>query len=539
MEVDYSLYLVTDSTEPILKGRDLSQVVDAAIQGGVTVVQFRKKTGDTKELVREAAELHKITKAAGIPLLINDRVDVAIAVGCEGVHIGQDDIDIATARKLLGKNAIIGVTASSIEEALRAAEDGADYLGLGTVFATPTKENAKSIVGCIGIRSFLEALAPQFPDLPTVCIGGVNAANIQRVVYQCRTPRKQLSGVAVVSAIVSAPDPKKAASTLKSLLGEPPPFARPPPSTASTMTIDLEFLALQVPVISKALFKAESKPLCHNMTNMVVQNIAANIAICIGGSPIMSNNGVEAPDLAKNGGSLVINMGTVTPEQIENYLAALRAYNAVGGPVVLDPVGAGATAQRRHAVKALVEGGQFDLIKGNESEIKAVAAITTSKATSEPEDEAEQQKGVDSGPSTLRFDQQVKLVKNLALTHRTIVLMTGVRDILSDGKRVVAIDNGHAYLGNITGSGCTLGTTTAAFLAAYREDGFMAVLTAVLAFEIAAERAAVRREVRGPGTFVPAWLDELYSMRTGATKDWWVAARITDLSACTIIGEHE
>ncbi|KAE9983287.1 hypothetical protein BLS_004709 [Venturia inaequalis] len=537
MKADYSLYLVTDSTEPILKGRNLPEIVQAAIQGGVTIVQFRKKTGDTKELIREAKELHAITKAAGVPLLINDRVDVAIAVGCEGVHIGQDDIDIATARKLLGKDAIIGMTASSIEEVLKAAEDGADYLGLGTVFATLTKENAKSIVGCAGIRSFLHALAPRFPDLPTVCIGGVNTTNIQRVIYQCHTPSKQLSGVAIVSAIVSAPDPKKAANTLKSLLIKPPPFARPIPERASIMPIDLDLLAVQVPLISQALFDAKSKPLCHNMTNMVVQNIAANVAICIGGSPIMSNNGAEAPDLAKLGGSLVINMGTVTAQQIENYLAALKAYNDVGGPVVFDPVGAGATAARREGVKALMGGGHFDLIKGNEAEIRAVAGISTPSNDTSSEADG-QQKGVDSGPSTLSFQDQVKLVKNLALTLRTTVLMTGARDVLSDGKRVVAIDNGHAYLGDITGSGCTLGTTTAAFLAAYREDGFMAVLTAVLCFEIAAERAAERQEVRGPGTFVPAFLDELYLMRTGE-KDWWTAARVIDLSACLVIDEHK
>lgn len=303
------------------------------------------------------------------------------------------------------------------------------------------------------------------------------------------------------------------------------------------MPIDLDLLAVQVPLISQALFDAKSKPLCHNMTNMVVQNIAANVAICIGGSPIMSNNGAEAPDLAKLGGSLVINMGTVTAQQIENYLVALKAYNDVGGPVVFDPVGAGATAARREGVKALMGGGHFDLIKGNEAEIRAVAGISTpSNGTSSEADG--QQKGVDSGPSTLSFQDQVKLVKNLALTLRTTVLMTGARDVLSDGKRVVAIDNGHAYLGDITGSGCTLGTTTAAFLAAYREDGFMAVLTAVLCFEIAAERAAERQEVRGPGTFVPAFLDELYLMRTGE-KDWWTAARVIDLSACLVIDEHK
>lgn len=411
-----------------------------------------------------------------------------------------------------------------------------------TDFLDSSKENAKSIVGCAGIRTFLEALAPRFPDLPTVCIGGVNATNLQRVIYQCHTPNKQLSGVAIVSAIVSASDPQEAANTLKSLLTKPPPFARSAPESASTMPIDFDLLAVQVPMISQALFDAKSKPLCHNMTNMVVQNIAANVAICIGGSPIMSNTGAEAPELAKLGGSLVINMGTVTAEQIGNNLAALKAYNAVGGPVVLDPVGAGATAARREAVKALIGGGHFDLIKGNEAEIKTVAGICTPSSGSTQSngtgEEESQQKGVDSGPSTLSFQDQVKLVKNLALKLRTIVLLTGARDILSDGKRVVAIDNGHALLGEITGSGCTLGTTTAAFLAVHREDSFMAVLTAVLCFEIAAERAAERDTVRGPGTFVPAWLDELYLMRTGV-EDWWTASRVIDLSACVVLDVDE
>jgi thiamine-phosphate diphosphorylase / hydroxyethylthiazole kinase len=133
---------------------------------GVTIVQYRDKTSDTADLIRTAKGLHEITRAHNIPLLINDRVDVAIAVGAEGVHVGQDDMgkcrqyreprlmesmalsreidanvlspDLATARNLLGPKAIIGVTASSVDEALRAAKDGADYLGLGTVFATPT-----------------------------------------------------------------------------------------------------------------------------------------------------------------------------------------------------------------------------------------------------------------------------------------------------------------------------------------------------------------------------------------------------------------
>jgi thiamine-phosphate diphosphorylase/hydroxyethylthiazole kinase len=252
---------------------------------------------------------------------------------------------------------------------------------------------------------------------------------------------------------------------------------------------------------------------------MVVQNFAANVAICIGASPIMSNNGLEAADLANLGGSLVVNMGTVTPDGLSNYLLAISAYNAVGGPVVFDPVGAGATQQRRDAVRQLLAGGYFDLIKGNEGEIKTVAG-TSGDA---------QQRGVDSAPSTSTLEEKANIVKSLAKRERNVVLMTGKTDILSDGVRTLAIENGHEYLGNITGSGCTLGTTMASFLAVHKEDKLLAALTGILVFEIAAEKAAIRNDVRGPGTFVPAFLDELYAIKKSSLSgdsEWLRAAKV-------------
>lgn len=177
MVVDLSVYLVTDSTPAILKGRDLLWVVEESLKGGangplttlfilhsqliyvgVTVVQYRDKTSDTGVLVETARKLYRLTQAYGVPLLINDRVDVAVAVGCDGVHLGQDDMsespsanltthlisgltitaEIEMAKRLLPKNAIIGISASSIEEAKKAIADGADYLGIGTTFATST-----------------------------------------------------------------------------------------------------------------------------------------------------------------------------------------------------------------------------------------------------------------------------------------------------------------------------------------------------------------------------------------------------------------
>ncbi|KAK5002627.1 hypothetical protein LTR28_011172, partial [Elasticomyces elasticus] len=364
MDIDYSLYLVTDSTPAILGDKDLVSVVEAAVEGGVSIVQLRDKTSETADLIRIAKRLLEVTRPYDVPLLINDRVDVALAAGADGVHIGQDDIELTAARKLLGPEAIIGVTANSEEEALIAAKNGADYLGVGTVFATPTKENAKSIIGVSGVRNILASLHSAGASVETVCIGGINATNLQRVLYQTATKGKSLDGVAVVSAIVAAEDPKKAATELRRLISEPPRFA----SHHANAKLSRKDIIGRVPQIVKRL--AEKKPLCHNMTNLVVQNFAANVALCIGASPIMSNNGLEAPDLASLGGALVINMGTTTPEIRSNHLKALAAYNAVGGPVLLDPVGAGATEQRRQGVKALMAGGYFDVIKGNEGEIR-------------------------------------------------------------------------------------------------------------------------------------------------------------------------
>ena len=459
-------------------------------------MQYRDKTSDTAELVEIAKELHKVTKPAGVPLLINDRLDVVLAAGVEGVHVGQDDLDLKTARKLLGPDAIIGVTASSEDEALEAARGGADYLGIGTVFATPTKEDTKSIIGTSGVQQILSSLASDGQAVKTVCIGGINASNAQRVLYQAASQNKKLDGLAIVSAIVASSDPKQAASELRKLVNELPPFA----TSVSKPSLSRDNIVTKVPEIIKCM--ASKKPLCHNMTNLVVQNFAANVAIAVGSSPIMSNNALEAPDLATLGGSLVVNMGTTTPEIKSNHLKALAAYNAVGGPTLFDPVGGGATAQRRQGVKDLMAGGYFDLIKGNEGEIRTVSGASGVK-----------QHGVDSGTSQLSLQDKIDLVKDIAAREHNVVLMTGSTDVVSDGERMVTIQNGHEYLGEITGSGCALGTTIAAVMAVEREDKLMAAVSGLLMYEIAAENAAARDFVKGPGTFVPAFIDELYQIR--------------------------
>ena len=502
MDVNYSLYLVTDSTATILGNKHLPSVVEAAIEGGVTVVQYRDKKSDTADLIRMGKQLHAITKRHNVPLLINDRVDVAQAIGAEGVHLGQDDMDLRTARKILGHEKIIGVTANSIEEATKATKGCADYLGIGTVYATPTKENTKTIIGTAGVKNILHCLSMIDVGIPTVAIGGLNLSNVERVMFQSKSPDKGLDGVAVVSAIMAAENPKSAAAALRKAIDTVPETMSPKAKGNPSIAIML----MKIPGIVARL--GHVSPLCHNMTNLVVQNFAANVALMIGASPIMANYGEEAKDLAALGGALVVNMGTVTPDGLLNYASAIRAYNEVGGPILFDPVGAGATEVRRQAVKTLMSNGYFDVIKGNENEIRTVLG-----------ESGGQQKGVDSGTSTSTEEEKVRLVRELAIRERNVILMTGMTDYLSDGDRTFRIHNGHAFLGKITGSGCTLGTTIAAFLAVHKEDKLLAALAGILMFEIAAEQAAKREDVIGPGTFVPAFLDQLSAIAVSASQD--------------------
>lgn len=366
-----------------------------------------------------------------------------------------------------------------------------------------SKTNTKDIIGTAGTKEILRAISVVGQEVRTVCIGGINASTIQRVLYQASDIKKKLDGVAIVSAIVAAKDPKKAASELLHLVQSAPPFAAA--SLAKPQkTRDAKDLVAQVPSIIKAV--GEKTPLSHNMTNLVVQNFSANVALAVGASPIMANNGDEAEDLCKLGGALVINMGTTTGEGLENFIKSLRAYNLEGGPVVFDPVGAGATAVRRAAVKTLMAGGYFDLIKGNEGEIKTVFGQVV------------QQRGVDSGASTSDEIEKATLVRDLAARERNIVLMTGATDFVSDGERTFTVSNGHELLGRITGSGCVVGTIISATLAVCRDDKLLAAVAGLLHYEIAAEIAATREDVKGPGTFVPALIDELYDIQKATAE---------------------
>ncbi len=203
--IDYSLYLVTDRSLSL--GRTTCEVVKAAVAGGVTVVQLREKDCTTRQFIAEARLLKELLLGTGIPLIINDRLDVALAVGAEGLHLGQQDMSIADARRLAGPDMVIGISAESLDDARRAEAEGADYIGISPVFATTTKNDAATPLGLEGIRRIRRAV-----NLPLVGIGGITLVNAAEVLLA------GADGVAVVSAIVSAPCPCTAASALKQRL---------------------------------------------------------------------------------------------------------------------------------------------------------------------------------------------------------------------------------------------------------------------------------------------------------------------------------
>ena len=203
---DLLLYAVTD--RHWLDGRRLIDVVRESLDGGVTMVQLREKNCGGREYLEKAMKVKAITDRYQIPLIIDDRVDVAIACDAAGVHVGSSDLPVAVARKLLGPDKIVGATAKTVEAAKKAYEDGADYLGVGAIFPTTTK--------VVTIRTSVETLNEicQSVPIPAVAIGGLNDGNMDIL------KGGKMAGVAVVSAIMKAEDPKAAAARMKEHVGE-------------------------------------------------------------------------------------------------------------------------------------------------------------------------------------------------------------------------------------------------------------------------------------------------------------------------------
>ena len=197
--IDLTLYLVTDKSDDVEK---FLKTIEEAIKGGVSVVQIREKTADTLDFYNLALKVKKITEKYDVPLIINDRVDVALAIDADGVHVGQSDMPCDVTRALVGPDKIVGVSAATIEEAKKAESDGADYIGTGAVFPTATKDDAPKITKN-DLKEIVESI-----NIPVVAIGGSTLNNAHEL------NDTGIAGLSVVSAIMSSENPKKSSEEL-------------------------------------------------------------------------------------------------------------------------------------------------------------------------------------------------------------------------------------------------------------------------------------------------------------------------------------
>ncbi|EGD48469.1 thiamine-phosphate pyrophosphorylase [Ruminiclostridium papyrosolvens DSM 2782] len=205
-KVDYTLYLVTD--RELMSTKTLEEAVEQAIMGGCTLVQLREKTASSREFYQTALNIKAITDKYKVPLIINDRVDIALAIDADGVHVGQSDLPATIVRKIIGKDKILGVSAGCAEKAIEAQREGADYIGVGALFSTSTKTDAKSVSKETLIKIVKEV------SIPVVGIGGINEQNVAQL------KNTGIDGIAVVSAIIAQKDIKLSAEKMLEIFVE-------------------------------------------------------------------------------------------------------------------------------------------------------------------------------------------------------------------------------------------------------------------------------------------------------------------------------
>ena len=454
---DCILYAVTDTSW--LRGQTLAQQVEAALRGGATMVQLREKELEGEALEQEAREILAVCRKYGVPLLINDDVMLAKKIGAEGVHVGQSDMAAAEARSILGPDAIIGVTARTIEQAQAAEKAGADYLGSGAVFGTSTKKDAKPLDPAY-FQQICESVS-----IPVVAIGGITANNIRQL------EGRKMSGFAIVSGIFAAQDIQ---AQTKKLWKE-----------AQELCLPGE------PERLRALVE-KRRPVVQCITNIVTVNDCANALLAIGGSPTMAHHPEEMADFAAVSDALVCNMGAT--ESLDAMMAAGMA-SKNGRPVVIDPVGCASSAFRRGKCLELIKAVQPSCIRGNAAEIKALA---TDHNTGRGVDDLEAET-----PDAARS------AMDLARKTGAIVVASGETDYIADGIRLYEVKGGTAWMSRVTGTGCMLSSLLGAFLAV--ENSALSAAACCAMMNTCAEKALAETAGRqgGTGTFHICLMDAL------------------------------
>ena len=481
------LYAVTDTSW--LRGRTLAQQVEEALRGGVTMVQLREKELQGEALEQEAREILAICRQYGVPLLINDDVMLAKKIGADGVHVGQDDMSAAKARELLGEDAIIGVTARTVEQAVAAQEAGADYLGSGAVFGTSTKKDAKPMDPAY-FQQICESVS-----IPVVAIGGVTLDNIREL------EGRKMSGFAIVSGIFAAEDIEARTRDLW--------------KAAQELCLPGQVSRLKMEILRR-------HPVVQCITNIVTVNDCANALLAVGASPTMAHHPEEMEEFAAVCDALVCNMGAT--ESLEAMMAAGKADTAgPSRPVVIDPVGCATSAFRRRKCLELIDAVHPACIRGNGAEIRALATdhrtargvddLFLQKKTEGPADKngqsgAEISEDQPSSDFSLS-EETVRCARQLSRMTGAIVIASGETDYVVCGDRVYSVRGGSAWMTRVTGTGCMLSVLLGAFLSV--ENSALSAAACCGMMNVCAERAQehTAAEHGGTGTFRVHLIDEL------------------------------
>jgi len=490
------VYFLTDDS---LSDEQLLRTVEQALRGGARCVQLRDKRRDTRDLHRLAARLRALTARMGAGFIINDRIDLALAVGADGAHIGQVDIPARDARRLLGPQRVLGVSADSPERARRAVADGADYLGVGHVFGSVAKEKNEPPIGVEGLATVCEGAR-----VPVVAIGAVNSENAAQAI------ESGASAVAVISAISRTEDPEASARELASVVrsayeqrktalrrSHPP---APEPERAGSA---LETLRNQ-------------QPLIQIIADHAVVAAAAGATELIGAHPLTSEAEEEAGEMVRRARALLVNTGAPTSGTVRAMRRAADSARRAGVPVVLDPRGSGASAYRVEVNQGLARAGAPAIVRGNAPEIGALIGRRIDL------------RGVDEDrQENDSYDKaRIGLARAAASQLGTVVVVTGPVDVVCDGRatvpRIVLVGNGTSLSAGVVGGGCIVSGLIASF-AAIEGDPFLAALWGLGVMGVAAEQAAAeqavtehtddRRNDRGrPMRFRTALLDRLYAV---------------------------
>ena len=481
------LYAVTDTSW--LRGRTLAQQVEEALRGGATMVQLREKKLQGEALEQEAREILALCRQYGVPLLINDDVMLAKKIGADGVHVGQDDMSAAKARELLGEDAVIGVTARTVEQAVAAQEAGADYLGSGAVFGTSTKKDAKPMDPAY-FQQICESVS-----IPVVAIGGVTLDNIREL------EGRKMSGFAIVSGIFAAEDIETRTRDLW--------------KAAQELCLPGQVSRLKMEILRR-------HPVVQCITNIVTVNDCANALLAVGASPTMAHHPEEMEEFAAVCDALVCNMGAT--ESLEAMMAAGKADTAgPSRPVVIDPVGCATSAFRRRKCLELIDAVHPACIRGNGAEIRALATdhrtargvddLFLQEKTEGPADKngqsgAEISEDQPSSDFSLS-EETVRCARQLSRMTGAIVIASGETDYVVCGDRVYSVRGGSAWMTRVTGTGCMLSVLLGAFLSV--ENSALSAAACCGMMNVCAERAQehTAAEHGGTGTFRVHLIDEL------------------------------